>query len=319
MNARSALFDLFGDHLLSRGEQAPVAALVRLLAPLGISAPAVRTAVSRMAGEGWLVSVRLPEGAGYRLTPRGTSRLRQAAARIYADPQGHCAGRGLHRPGLCDPGTPRTPVTQTPMAPNTRWPGTPRSARVAAAWDGRWHVIVVPHVGERARRDRLKSALGYLGYARLEGSTWVSPRQSAELESLLAAEQVRAELFHASYDGDPRDLAARVWDIDGLGQAYQRWLDQAGGLADLVVPTADDGERGDEAIFVARSELVHGWRKFLFIDPGLPAELLPSGWPGFVAAEFFDAQAARLLPAAARFVDRCLTGPAGGDGGGRQR
>jgi phenylacetic acid degradation operon negative regulatory protein len=280
VNARSALFDLYGDHLLSRGEQAPVAALVRLLAPLGISAPAVRTAVSRMAGEGWLVSVRLPEGAGYRLTPRGTSRLRQAAARIYADPGGHC--------------------------------------RVASGWDGRWHVVVVPHVGERARRDRLRSALGYLGYARLEGSTWVSPRQSAELESLLAAEQVRAERFHASYDGDPRDLAARAWDIDGLAHAYQRWLDQAGGLAGLAVPTADDGGRRDEAIFVARSELVHGWRKFLFIDPGLPAELLPSGWPGFVAAEFFDAQAARLLPAAARFVDRCLTGPAVGDGGGRQ-
>ncbi len=275
MNARSALFDLYGDHLLSRGEQAPVAALVRLLAPLGISAPAVRTAVSRMAGQGWLVGVRLPEGAGYRLTPRGTRRLRQAAVRIYA--------------------------------------------RTVPAWDGRWHVLIVAGIGDRARRDRLRSALGYLGYARLEGSTWISPRQSAELDSLLTAERVRAERFHASYDGDPRDLAARAWDIGGLGRAYQRWLDQASGLADLIVPQVDDEGCPDEAIFAARSELVHGWRKFLFSDPGLPAELLPAGWPGFVAAEFFDAQAARLLPAAARFIDRCLTGPAAVDGGGRQR
>ena len=39
MQARSALFDLYGDHLRSRGGRAPVAALVRLLAPLDVAAP----------------------------------------------------------------------------------------------------------------------------------------------------------------------------------------------------------------------------------------------------------------------------------------
>ena len=64
MHARSALFDLFGDHLRSRGGQAPVAALVRLLAPLGVTAPAVRTSISRMVRQGWLEPVRLPTGPG---------------------------------------------------------------------------------------------------------------------------------------------------------------------------------------------------------------------------------------------------------------
>jgi len=59
MQARSALFDLYGDHLRPRGGRAPVAALVRLLAPLGIAAPAVRTAISRMVRQGWLLPVRL--------------------------------------------------------------------------------------------------------------------------------------------------------------------------------------------------------------------------------------------------------------------
>ena len=83
MNARSALFDLYGDHLRSRGGQAPVAALVRLLAPLGVAAPAVRTAVSRMVRQGWLEPVRLPEGPGYALTPRAVRRLDDSAVRIY--------------------------------------------------------------------------------------------------------------------------------------------------------------------------------------------------------------------------------------------
>jgi phenylacetic acid degradation operon negative regulatory protein len=62
----------------------------------------------------------------------------------------------------------------------------------------------------------------------------------------------------------------------------------------------------DERSFVVRSNLVHEWRKFLFTDPGLPVELLPPDWPGHAAAKFFAEEAARLLPGASRFVDRCL-------------
>lgn len=257
MDARSALFDLYGDHLRSRGGRAPVAALVRLLAPLGITAPAVRTAVSRMARQGWLQAARLPEGAGYALTPRAVRRLDEAAERIYRR-------------------------------------GTPD-------WDGRWHLVVIARARDRARRDRLRAALGYLGYALIDETTWVSPRPSVELEALLEAERVRAERFMASYDGDARGLLARAWDLDGLAHAYRRWLVVAAGLVADVSPATPD-----EMVFAVRSRLVHEWRKFLFRDPGLPAELLPGHWPGRQAAELFEAESARLLPAAARFVDCCL-------------
>ncbi|HET6213670.1 MAG TPA: PaaX family transcriptional regulator, partial [Micromonosporaceae bacterium] len=83
MQARSALFDLYGDYLRPRGGRAPVAALVRLLAPLGIAPPAVRTAVSRMVRQGWLHPLRLSSGPGYLLTPKAARRLDEAGARIY--------------------------------------------------------------------------------------------------------------------------------------------------------------------------------------------------------------------------------------------
>jgi phenylacetic acid degradation operon negative regulatory protein len=83
MHARSALFDVFGDHLRSRGDRAPVAALVRLLRPIGIAAPAVRTAISRMVSQGWLAPVSLAGGRGYRATPRAIRRLDESAVRIY--------------------------------------------------------------------------------------------------------------------------------------------------------------------------------------------------------------------------------------------
>jgi phenylacetic acid degradation operon negative regulatory protein len=83
VQARSALFDLYGDHLRPRGGAAPVAALVRLLAPLDIAAPAVRTAVSRMVRQGWLRPCKLAAGPGYELTPKASVRLDDAAVRIY--------------------------------------------------------------------------------------------------------------------------------------------------------------------------------------------------------------------------------------------
>jgi phenylacetic acid degradation operon negative regulatory protein len=83
MQARSALFDVYGDHLRLRGGSAPVAALVRLLAPLDIAPPAVRTAVSRMVRQGWLMRTRTTTGPGYVLTERAVRRLDEAAVRIY--------------------------------------------------------------------------------------------------------------------------------------------------------------------------------------------------------------------------------------------
>jgi phenylacetic acid degradation operon negative regulatory protein len=237
VHARSALFDLYGDHLRERGGQAPVAALVRLLAPLGIAPPAVRTAVSRMVRQGWLDPVALPGGRGYRATPRCLHRLDEALARVY---------------------------------------------RVEAPrWDGCWHLLVLERVPERGTRERLRAALGYLGYAALADSTWVAPHGSPEVSALLASEGVRAERFTAQYVGDAAALVLQAWDLAELGRTYERWLVEA---AELVGPRPTRGGS----------------------DPGLPTELLPALWPGARAAEFFSTEAERLRPAATRFVDACL-------------
>jgi phenylacetic acid degradation operon negative regulatory protein len=256
VNARSALFDLYGDHLRDRGGRAPIAAVVKMLSSLGIAGPAVRTAVSRMVRQGWLEPVRLPAGPGYALTPKAVRRLDEAARRIYRD---------LPQP-----------------------------------WDRHWHLVVVQRLKDRARRTRLRAGLAYLGYAPLDEALWISPRSAPELDALLEGEGVTAERFHSAYEGDPCGLVARAWDLSTLGAAYERWLTWAR-------ETVQGSEHlSEERAFALRSTLVHEWRKFLFLDPGLPAAVLPRGWPGTVAAAFFDAESARLLPAAARFVDRCL-------------
>jgi phenylacetic acid degradation operon negative regulatory protein len=83
MHARSALFDVYGDHLVAHGHAAAVADLVRLLAPLGIAPPAVRTAISRMVAQGWLVPANVDGARGYAATPQAVRRLEESANRIY--------------------------------------------------------------------------------------------------------------------------------------------------------------------------------------------------------------------------------------------
>lgn len=237
-----------------------MAALVRLLAPLDIAPPAVRTAVSRMVGQGWLAPARLPEGPGYEVTPKCVRRLDEAALRIY-------------RVGTI-------------------------------TWNGRWHVLVLESMRERSRRERLRAQLSFMGYAPLSEGTWIGPRPSPELETILSGEGVDADRFDAVLDGDPAALVARTWDLDAIGAAYRGWLAQA---MDLIGRLPDDAD--DARVFATRSRLLHGWRNFLFRDPGLPTELLPRGWPGEQARIYFEHEAGRLLPAAAAFVDRHLGRP----------
>jgi phenylacetic acid degradation operon negative regulatory protein len=269
VHARSALFDLFGDHLRARGDRAPVAALVRLLAPLEIAPPAVRTAVSRMVRQGWLEPVRLATGPGYALTGRARQRLDDAAGRIY----------------------------------RTR----------EAAWDGAWDLLVLDPVPHRSARERVRSGLSFLGYAALSDSTWISPVASSEADRLLGVEGASFARFRAE-DQSPGERARTAWDLDGLSAAYGAWRRFAERLLDDPASELPgvDASPPDEQAFAVRSVLVHEWRKFLFTDPGLPADLLPADWAGHGAATFFAEEAARLQPAAARFVDACLAGTAPG-------
>jgi hypothetical protein len=51
---------------------------------------------------------------------------------------------------------------------------------------------------------------------------------------------------------------------------------------------------GDAAAFADYVRALTDWRRLPFLDPGLPAELLPPGWPGARATEVFGALRARL-------------------------
>ena len=53
--------------------------------------------------------------------------------------------------------------------------------------------------------------------------------------------------------------------------------------------------------------LVHAWRRFPFLDPKLPGELLPDGWAGARAAALFDTLHARWDRQAQQHWQRLVT------------
>jgi phenylacetic acid degradation operon negative regulatory protein len=256
MQARPALFDLYGDYLRPRGGRAPVAALVRLLAPVGIAAPAVRTAVSRMVRDGWLRPLRLSSGPGYQLTPKAARRLDETAAR-------------LHRTG-------RVP------------------------WDGRFDLVLL----RRPPAPRVARRLADLGYGMLGEHSWLAARPSDEVDGLLTGASVDYERFSAAHAGGSPGVTAmvrRAWDLPQIGRGYEEFV-----ATHRPVVSAVTARSTDEEAYAARFALVHSWRAFTARDPQLPTALLPSPWPGAGAAHFFERHAARLRPAADRFVERCL-------------
>ncbi len=83
MQARAAVFDLYGDHLARSGYWAPIATVVALTRACGIQPPATRTAVSRMVAQHWLSAHRRHGLRGYAATSVGRERLTRARQRIY--------------------------------------------------------------------------------------------------------------------------------------------------------------------------------------------------------------------------------------------
>jgi len=83
----SLVITVFGDCILSRGGRVPSARLRLLLARIGIGDGALRTALSRLVADGWLLRERDGRNTLYRLTERGVAEARRASTLIYAPPR----------------------------------------------------------------------------------------------------------------------------------------------------------------------------------------------------------------------------------------
>jgi phenylacetic acid degradation operon negative regulatory protein len=261
----SFIFTLYGDmvHRSAGDGSLWIGALIALMASFGVSAPAVRQAVSRMSRQGWLAARREGNRAFYSVTERGRRRIEELSPRIYG------------------------PVIE---------------------WDGRWRLLSYA-IGEahRKRRERLRQELAALGWAQLSPSTWISPS-----DTLVAAQQAAratqtldsVNLFTSEYGGplSDRALLERCWNVPEIAAAYRAFIAR---YEPRLRRERESDDLSDESALVERLWLVHDYRKFAYLDPGLPSELLPAHWPGTAAAALFREYYAVIDAKSQRYFHLC--------------
>jgi len=166
-------------------------------------------------------------------------------------------------------------------------------------WNRRWLVVLCPVPEEqRVKRQQLRARLGFAGFGFLGPSVAISPHLDRErlANAALRDLQLEADAVVFRAEGgemvEPRELLRRAWDLDQLELRYRRFLDRFDGRR----PQTPDSQ------LVALTELVHEWRHFPFVDPEIPTELLPAGWPLSRAKQLFDSRhESWSAPAVARF------------------
>jgi phenylacetic acid degradation operon negative regulatory protein len=150
-------------------------------------------------------------------------------------------------------------------------------------WDGEWLLVLVTvPESRRALRYRLRTRLTWAGFGSIGPGAWISPDVSREPEAAavltdLGLDGAVSFLGRAGAIGESAEVVREAWDLGAVDTTYAAFLDG---------PAAAAPETPEET-FGALVRLVHEWRRFPFVDPALPAALLPAGWHGVRAAAAF--------------------------------
>ncbi|HEX2105303.1 MAG TPA: PaaX family transcriptional regulator C-terminal domain-containing protein [Solirubrobacteraceae bacterium] len=160
-------------------------------------------------------------------------------------------------------------------------------------WDGHWLLVVLRVPEERREvRHQVRTRLAWAGFGSLGGGLWITPHveRERELRDLTGGGVAEVVSFRAEVGdlGDPRKVIADAWDLGAVAEAYRAFAAQFGRMR----------PNGPEATFRAQTLLVHEWRRFPFLDPDLPDDLLPARWPRRRAHELFAERHAQWHPTA---------------------
>jgi phenylacetic acid degradation operon negative regulatory protein len=160
-------------------------------------------------------------------------------------------------------------------------------------WDGSWLLVLarVPE-SDRPARHLLRTRLSWAGLGSPAPGVWITTHteRASEVEHVLRQAGITdGQIFTAQHHGggDLAGLVAQAWDLPAIEEQYEDFL------AEFASAYAADP-------LTRLIELVHAWRRFPSIDPGLPGRLLPGRWSGARAVKLFAARHASWSPDAVR-------------------
>jgi len=167
-------------------------------------------------------------------------------------------------------------------------------------------VFSVPE-SERHQRHVLRSQLSRLGFGTAAPGVWIAPAYLHEATVEMLARlglSGYADLFHADHlaFGDLASKVRQWWDLDRTERLASDFV-----AAYEPVLLGWQGRRAasrPREAFADYVRVLTDWRRLPYLDPGLPAELLPPGWTGARAAEIFFTLQSRLAGAAGEHAAR---------------
>lgn len=243
------IFTLYGDNIRHYGNEIWIGSLIRLLEEFGHNEQSVRAAISRMSRQGWVQSRREGNKSFYSLTTRGKKRMDEAAVRIFK-------------------------LKTQP-------------------WDGKWRILIYTIPEEKRKiRDELRQELVWSGFGTISNSCWISPNDlEKQVYDLIEKYEIKeyVDFFVSDHVGPESDhkLIEKCWNLDDINERYESFIRDYSQRYIISKNKIEKGEMTAGECFVERTKLVHEYRKFLFVDPGIPPELLPGKWLGDSAASLF--------------------------------
>ena len=266
--SRKLVFTLYGDYLRDRADEVWVGSLIQLLAPLGMSAQAVRSTLSRMQRRGWFTTHKRGRHSYYALTVKAKWLLDEGEERLFA------------------PGTPQS------------WDGRWHLASYSVPEARR-------ELRDRLRQRLVWLGFGQLSpgtwispYPLPDGLLdWLRATGAGEY----------ADVFVADYGGeDARSLVARAWNLDGLERTFRDFIRTHRPLYEAALNDAGESGMSGVDAFARRFDLTQEFLDFPYVDPGLPPELLPPDWPGEEVRTLFREYHSLLASTADAYVDEVI-------------
>jgi phenylacetic acid degradation operon negative regulatory protein len=247
---RALIVTIYGLYARDADGWFSIAALIKLMAELGVEARAVRSAISRLKVRGLLESRRVDGGAGYGLSAGGQKILADGDRRIFG------------RPAASKDDGWVLAVFSVPEHERARR----YALRSRLAWLGFGTVAAGVWIAPAHLADETRDMLAADGL-----SAYVSLFTAGNLAV-----------------GDVGDKIGNWWDLDRLEQLYQAFIDAAAPvLARWQGAGAQPGRADTGQAFADYVRVLTAWRRLPFLDPGLPPEFLPPDWHGARAAELF--------------------------------
>jgi phenylacetic acid degradation operon negative regulatory protein len=180
---------------------------------------------------------------------------------------------------------------------------TRRIYDVQADWSGRWSLVVLPPM-RAADRRRLREELTWNGFGEIAAGVFAHPEAQAgelNIESKTEGLLSKTLIFQAILE--ERTATARLvglgWDLQELGRRYQDLVTR---FERVRTALRSRGGPDPQASFIARTLLIHDYRRLHLRDPLLPPRLLQDDWPGARAAELCREIYARVFAASEEYL-----------------